>query len=314
MIHVLDTRQLDRPGIIAVTAVETGDGIALFDTGAESTFDHVVDELEKIGASTPDLRHVFLSHIHLDHAGAAWRFAEHGAQIYVHPRGAAHLIDPTKLINSATKIFGGEMKTLWGEIRPIPAGSVRVLEDNETVRLGQLEIRALSTPGHANHHHAYTWEDNLFGGDIAGVRIRNGPPVPPFVPPELDVTAWVESIDRLRRLELRQLYLPHFGKATGALSDHFDQLEKRVEGWANWFRDRLRADASEIDLRPEFAAKLADEVEQHGASKENARDYELADPSFMAVTAAIRYWRKKFPEEFEKNSPNMETSAHPDSK
>src|SRR6185369_4669703 len=106
MIHILDTLHLDRPGIIAVTALETSDGIALFDTGADSTFQNIASELRAAGFSPNDVRHVFLSHIHLDHAGAAWCFAEQGATIHVHPRGARHLVDPSKLMESATRIFG----------------------------------------------------------------------------------------------------------------------------------------------------------------------------------------------------------------
>src|SRR5207244_3211377 len=133
-----------------------------------------------------DVRHVFLSHIHFDHAGAAWRFAG-TATVYVHPRGAPHLIDPTKLVESATRIFGDDMERLWGKIAPVPAARVKILEDNEVVRVPPFEIRAIATPGHASHHHVYHWDDNIFGGDIAGVRIGNGPPIPPFVPPELHV-------------------------------------------------------------------------------------------------------------------------------
>ena len=106
MIHVLDTHQLGTSGIVAATAVETREGLVLFDTGPESTFDNVAAELGRIGFAPTDVRHVFLSHIHFDHAGAAWRFAKLGATIYVHPRGARHLIDPTKLIASAERIFG----------------------------------------------------------------------------------------------------------------------------------------------------------------------------------------------------------------
>ncbi|HMJ06090.1 MAG TPA: MBL fold metallo-hydrolase, partial [Chthoniobacterales bacterium] len=109
MVHSLDTLQLGRPGIIAATAVETEDGIVLFDTGPESTFANIVGALRGLGARPGDVRHVFLSHIHFDHAGAAWRFAELGARIYVHPRGAPHLLDPTRLIDSATRIFGEQM-------------------------------------------------------------------------------------------------------------------------------------------------------------------------------------------------------------
>src|SRR4030081_3263247 len=165
MVHVLDTQHLGRPGIIAATALETEDGILLFDTGPESTFQNVENELRKLGFDPRDVRHVFLSHIHFDHAGAAWRFAERNARIYVHPRGAPHLIDPAKLIESATRIFGDDMQRLWGKIAPVPAERVKIVQDNEVVRLGQFEIRAIETPGHASHHHAYHWDDNVFGSD-----------------------------------------------------------------------------------------------------------------------------------------------------
>ncbi|MDQ6655974.1 MAG: MBL fold metallo-hydrolase, partial [Verrucomicrobiota bacterium] len=164
MVHVLDTQQLGRRGIIAATAVESGDGLVLFDTGPESTFENVRAELTRLGAQINDVRHVFLSHIHFDHAGAAWRFAESGATIYVHPRGAPHLIDPSKVVASATRIFGGDMQKLWGEIAPISEGSVRILEDMDVVRVGSLQVRAIATPGHASHHHIYQWDDHVFGG------------------------------------------------------------------------------------------------------------------------------------------------------
>src|SRR6476660_5500832 len=200
-IHILDTRQLGRPGIVAATALETNDGIALFDTGPESTFDNVAAGIGKIGFAPQDVRHVFLSHIHFDHAGAAWRFAQLGATIYVHPRGAPHLINPEKLIASATRTFGDDMARLWGRIAPVPEHRVRILEDNDVVRLDSIEVRAIATPGHASHHHIYIWDDNLFGGDIAGVRIGAGPPIPPFVPPELHIESWLESIQKIRALK-----------------------------------------------------------------------------------------------------------------
>ncbi len=124
MIHVLDTQHLGRSGIVAATALETDDGIALFDTGPESTFDNVVAELRKAGFAAKDVRHIFLSHIHFDHAGAAWRFVSPSrtggsdATVYVHPRGAKHLIDPTKLVESARRIFGDDMERLWGKSDP----------------------------------------------------------------------------------------------------------------------------------------------------------------------------------------------------
>src|SRR5678816_928431 len=154
-VHVLDTKQLGRPGIIAATALETNNGLALFDTGPESTFANVAEQLQKRGFSINDVRHVFLSHIHFDHAGAAWRFAELGATIYVHPRGAPHLIDPTKLINSATRIYGDQMEKLWGRFASISEERIKILNDLDVVRVDPFELRAIETPGHASHHNVY---------------------------------------------------------------------------------------------------------------------------------------------------------------
>ncbi len=295
--HVLDTEHLGRPGIIAATALETNDGIALFDTGADATFTHIAASMRAAGFSPNDVRHVFLSHIHLDHAGAAWRFAELGATIYVHPRGARHLLDPSRLMESATRIFGDKMERLWGEMRPIAEDRLRVTEDNAILRAGQFEVRALATPGHASHHNVYQWDDNLFGGDVAGVQLDGGPAIPPFVPPELHIESWLESIDRMRALKLTRLYLPHFGLVSGSIAGHFDALEERVRRWADWFRDALRKGRSEEELVPEFARYEARDILESGAPQERLADYEQADPSFMAVTAASRYWQKFHPDE-----------------
>jgi glyoxylase-like metal-dependent hydrolase (beta-lactamase superfamily II) len=301
-IHILDTRQLGHAGIVAATALETEDGIALFDTGAESTFNNVVVDLRKAGFEAKDVRHVFLSHIHFDHAGAAWRFAGPsrtggiGARVYVHPRGAPHLIDPTKLIESATRIFGDDMQRLWGTIAAVPAEQVTVLQDNEVVRVPPFEIRAIATPGHASHHHVYHWEDNVFGGDIAGVRIGNGPPIPPFVPPELEVEAWRESITKIRKLNAKNLYLPHFGKIAGPISEHLDLLDERVAKWSEWFRKKIQSGANEEQLRSEFATLEHSEIDATLPGSGLVTLYEAADPSYMAVSAAIRYWKKFHPE------------------
>ena len=291
-IHVLDTRQLGHAGIVAATALETNDGIALFDTGPESTFDNVIADLRKTGFEAKDVRHVFLSHIHFDHAGAAWRFAELGAMVYVHPRGAPHLIDPTKLVESATRIFGNDMNRLWGKIAAVPKERVKILEDNDLVRIAPFEIRAIATPGHASHHHVYHWDNDVFGGDIAGVRIGKGPPIPPFVPPELHVESWRESIAKIRKLKPTNLYLPHFGKVADSISEHLDVLDERVARWSQWFRARIRAGDDEAKLRSTFAELEHSELRKDGASQNEVDGYEAADPSYMAPPAAIRYWNK----------------------
>jgi glyoxylase-like metal-dependent hydrolase (beta-lactamase superfamily II) len=297
VIHILDTRHLGRAGIIASTALETNDGLVLFDTGPESTFENLSAELRKIGFAAEEVRHVFLSHIHFDHAGAAWRFAELGATIYVHPRGAPHLIDPAKLIASATRLYGDDMERLWGRIAPVPEERVRILQDSDVVRVAPFELRAIATPGHASHHHVYHWDDNIFGGDVAGVRLGGGPPAPPFVPPELDIEAWQESIEKIRAFNPAKLFLPHFGLVKGPISAHLDELGKRVHRWSVWFRDRIRAGQDEQQMTQAFARDVAEELRAAGATEEETLDYEYADPSFMAVSAAVRYWRKHHPEQ-----------------
>ena len=295
MIHILDTRQLGYSGIIAATALETSEGIALFDTGPESTFNNIIADLGKAGFSAEDVRHVFISHIHFDHAGAAWRFAELGATIYVHPRGAPHLIEPARLVESATRIFGDNMERLWGRIAPVSADRVRIVEDNEVVRVSPFEIRAIATPGHASHHHVYHWDDALFGGDIAGVRIGNGPPIPPFVPPELHIESWRESIANIRKLNPAKLYLPHFGLVDHSVAEHLDALDERVAYWAEWFHQKIMSGADEQQLIPEFAEYEHADLRAGGATETDAQGYEAADPSYMAVPAAIRYWKKYHP-------------------
>ena len=302
MVHVIDTRHLGRAGIVAATVLETDDGLALFDTGPESTFDNVVAGLGQVGFDAEDVRHVFLSHIHFDHAGAAWRFGasragRKGATVYLHSRGVPHLIDPAKLIKSATRIFGDDMQRLWGKIAAVPGDRVKIVQDNEVVRVGQFEVHVIETPGHASHHHIYHWDDNVFGGDIAGVRIGAGPPIPPFVPPELHIESWLESIHKIRALNCARLYLPHFGKIDYSVPDHLDALEKRVSCWSEWFRDKIQDGLDEPRLISEFAEYEHIDLQAWGATQDDVQGYETADPSYMAVAAAIRYWKKYHPKE-----------------
>jgi glyoxylase-like metal-dependent hydrolase (beta-lactamase superfamily II) len=189
------------------------------------------------------------------------------------------------------------MERLWGKIGPVPKERVRILEDNEIVRVPPFEIRAIATPGHASHHHVYHWDDNVFGGDIAGVRIGNGSAIPPFVPPELHVESWRESIAKIRNLNPANLYLPHFGRTTGPVLEHLDLLDERVVRWSEWFRERIFNGDDESKLRSSFAELEHSELLRDGASQNDVDGYEAADPSYMAVGASIRYWKKFHPEE-----------------
>ena len=197
----IDTLDLDFQGMsrsIASYLLEGPGGYVLIETGPMSTLDTLRRRLDERGLTPDDIRHLFVTHIHLDHAGAAGWWARQGAQIYVHPAGAPHLVDPSKLWRSAGRIYGDQMEILWGHILPAPAEQVTTIADGETIEVAGLSLMALDTPGHAGHHHVYRLEDIAFTGDAAGVRISGSPWVSlPAPPPEFNRELWEKSLDRL---------------------------------------------------------------------------------------------------------------------
>ncbi|MER3481474.1 MAG: MBL fold hydrolase [Meiothermus sp.] len=291
----MDLRHQATERVIGVYLIETTDGPALVDCGPTVSIPELRRGLADRGLTLTDVHHLLLTHIHLDHAGAAWRFARHGARIYAHPLGAPHLIDPSKLWASATRIYGDQTEPLWGRAEPIPPEQVVVLEDNQTVRFGPLEIQALETPGHAPHHLAYRVEDAVFTGDVAGVRIGPGPVLPPCPPPDIHVEQWQRSIARLRDLSPARLYLTHFGPYTD-VREHLDQLEAKLLEYAGWIRDRLRQGLSQEQIVPQFEQMLNGDLERFGLDQEGLADYEKADPAWMSVAGLSRYWQKHHPE------------------
>ena len=301
MIHIVDTRHLNRPRIIASAVLDLGPGhgLAMVDCGPDSVFENLCGGIRALGRDPGEVKHLLLTHIHLDHAGGAWRWArDFGTTVHVHPRGAPHLLDPAKLLASATRIYGDRMGRLWGGIEPIPAGLLKTVEDNEVVSLGgDVDITALATPGHAPHHHAW-WlgaENTLFAGDVAGVVIGDGPVVPPCPPPDIDVETWRASLERLRGMNLRDVYVTHFGKLDNP-ARRLLELEERLLAWSGWMLKHLREGREEAGLVPDFEAFVADELRSKGLGEEAIQDYEQADPAFMSVAGLGRYWRKHHPE------------------
>lgn len=295
MIHTLDLH--DRaPRVIASFLLETSQGPVLFETGPESRFSVLLDGLNSLGYAASDIKHVFVTHIHLDHAGAAWRFAELGSTIYVHPRGAPHLVDPSKLWASATRIYGDKMEELWGQMGYVPEAQVEILQDGDTVKMGGTVVQALETPGHANHHHAFLIGDALIGGDVTGVKIGRGPVLPPCPPPEIHIEVWRESIAKVRALRLGKIYLTHFGE-TENVGPHLDALEAKLVEWADWMKARLKAGLPREQIVLEFEAYVAATLRSAGLSEEEVQEYEFADPSWMSVDGLVRYWNKYHPQE-----------------
>ena len=150
--NIIDLKFLGLERAIAVFLVETSIGPILIETGPHSSLPKLKSGLSKLGYELKDIKHVLLTHIHLDHAGAAWAFAEQGAKIHLHPRGYRHLNEPSKLLESARRIYKDQMDSLWGSIKPIPEDNLLTVEDGEVLTFGDVSIKAMHTPGHAQHH------------------------------------------------------------------------------------------------------------------------------------------------------------------
>lgn len=300
-IHTLDLGFLGIENAIAAFVVEGPGGLALVETGPASTLPHLEAALQKNGWQIADFQNVFLSHIHFDHAGAAWAFAEKGAKIYVHPKGLPHLAAPEKLYNSARMIYGEQMDTLWGPMLPIPENQLVAPSHGEVVEACGLKFTAWYTPGHAVHHIAWTVHDArqtadgnsvLFTGDVAGVKIDDGPVVPPCPPPDINVEDWQASIQILKNLPAETLYLTHFGKIIDK-NAHLAALERRLLAWANWMKPFAEQQTPPEAVVPLFEKYVADELAAEGVDEAGLKRYEAANPAFMSVAGLLRYWKKK---------------------
>lgn len=216
------------PGVIAATTLESAGELALIETGPDSCREALVKSLNAHGITVADVRKVFVTHIHLDHAGGAGWWAQQGADVFVHERGAPHLIDPTRLVESATRIYGDQMQSLWGDILPAPKEKVHPLNDGAVVAVGDCKITAWDTPGHARHHLCYTTEGICFTGDVAGMRLENTSYLSvTSAPPQFEPEAYLTSIDRLLAAELNELRLTHYGRVTD-VSSHLKRYRQRL--------------------------------------------------------------------------------------
>jgi glyoxylase-like metal-dependent hydrolase (beta-lactamase superfamily II) len=222
-IDTIDLHFQDQPGLIAAYVLRSDGECALIETGPGSCHAALIEGLHRLGLKPVDIRKVFVTHIHLDHSGAAGWWAQQGAQVFVHVKGAPHLINPAKLIESASRIYGDRMQTLWGDILPAPAERVTVLGDGNRVRVGEIEIEAWDTPGHARHHLAFAVSDICFTGDVAGMVVPGCDYLSvTAAPPQFELQPYLESIARLRAAAFRRLYLTHFGP----IDDHATHLDR----------------------------------------------------------------------------------------
>ena len=293
----LDLHFQDRPRTIASYLWPHADGAALIETGPGSTFPRLQTQLADRGLTPADISEVLLTHIHLDHAGAAGHLARHGATIYAHHVGIPHLSDPANLLASAERIYGNDMDRLWGDMHPVPEDQLVALDDEDTVPLGDREALALDTPGHASHHMSYVIGDVCFSGDVGGVRLPGEEYVElPLAPPEVRLGHWRESLARLRaaidRHDASHLAPTHFG-IYDDVSAHLDRLEGVIDAAEAWTADTLPDFAEDEEaLREAVTEWMHTLAAANGVDEETWESYELANPSWMAALGLRRYWKK----------------------
>lgn len=292
MITTIDLRFLGIPNSIAAYLIETEAGPILIETGPHSTLHHLEVGLAEKGYTTKDIQHVFLTHIHLDHAGCAWHFAQQGAKIYVHPKGYRHLASPEKLMASAAMIYKDKMDLLWGQMNPIADTQLEAMEDLQIVEIGGVKLQAHYTPGHAVHHIAWQVGAALFAGDVAGVKISNGPVMPPCPPPDIHVEDWLTSISRMKKLDLEELYLTHYGKVSNTLA-HLESLEQVIRDWADWIKPHYDAQTEQQLVVPQFQKYVVENLKGAGVDEKGLAQYEAANPAWMSVAGLYRYWKIK---------------------
>lgn len=290
--QLIDTHYLNVDRAIGCFLLESTDGYVLIETGPNSAFSTLKKTLADKGVSVRDVKHVFLTHIHLDHAGNAWVFAKEGATIYVHPFGYPHMKDPAKLLASAKQVYGDDMEKTWGTLAPIPAHRLRAVEDKERIQIGELSLTAHHTPGHASHHICWQWQDVLFAGDVAGIRIHGGPAVPPCPPPDVSIERWLDSVRLLQELSPAALHLTHYGTVHD-VDHHLTELVARLHRYAAWVKQGMDNQKSKEAMCTSFVAYVEEEYKAVGLSKADTLRYHTATPPALAVTGLMRYWRKK---------------------
>jgi glyoxylase-like metal-dependent hydrolase (beta-lactamase superfamily II) len=268
------------PRMIASYLVVDGDEAALVEAGPASTLDALLAGIRAAGVDPADVTTILPTHVHLDHAAGAGALLRHmpRARVGVHPLGAAHLADPSRLLASATRIYGDRMDELWGTMLPVPADRLDVLADGAAVRVGRRTLVAVDTPGHARHHLAFHDADAglVFTGDVAGIRLPGSPFVlPPTPPPEFEPERWHHSIARLRALRPATLLPTHFGAAHDP-ERHLDELAARVADWTAWATARVAAGDDVAALARGLAEKSACEIAAATGDPPMAARYEAA--------------------------------------
>ena len=293
----VDLDFLGIPEIIATAVIEGPAGVALVDPGPSTTLGNLRAALDRKGISVKDVRQILVTHIHLDHAGAVGTLVRENPaiEVFVHERGARHMIDPAKLLASAERLYGADMDRLWGDFLPVPEGRIRALQGEERISAGGRDLHVAYTPGHASHHVSYFDPASrvAFVGDTAGIRRGSGLCVmPPTPPPDVDLEAWQLSADRILAWDPDTLFLTHFGPFHGARL-HFTDLADRLALWSRTVQRLLADPALDAGGRLQAFVREAMLELRRQVGEVEAEKYSRAGRLDYSWQGLARYWTKK---------------------
>lgn len=281
--------------VIGTAVLEGPSGLTLIDPGPTSCLPALESALADQGRKLADVTTVLLTHIHLDHAGATGTLLHRlpRAVVYVHERGAPHLIDPSRLLASATRLYGANMHRFWGEFVAAPPERVRALSGGEQLDLAGRALEVAYTPGHASHHVSYfdTTAGVAYVGDTAGIRVVPGYIKAPTPPPDIDLELWEGSLQRIEAWRPTRLVLTHFG-AVDDVADHLRQFRSVLDRQSALVRETLAADGTDEERIQRFVTVMRDDA-QRQLSAEDAAATEAAAAFDQLWQGLARYWRKK---------------------
>ena len=292
--HLIDLRFLGHANRIAAGVIRTPAGALVVDPGPASCLPALLGGLAEIGLTPRDLHGLLLTHIHLDHGGAAGTLAREypHVKVYVHARGAPHLSDPARLLASTARLYGDQMDRLWGEFAAVPAANLVVPADGDVLDLGGALFDVAYTPGHASHHACFRDRRSgvVYAGDTGGIRVGPSPYVlPPTPPPDIDVRAWQASIARLRTWEPAGVFVAHFGLHRDA-GAHFDALSRELDAWDELAGMIMAGEPAEARM-PRFVASVCERVRQRVSAQE-VQAYRASISLEDCWNGLERYWTK----------------------
>jgi glyoxylase-like metal-dependent hydrolase (beta-lactamase superfamily II) len=291
----LDLNFLGMRRVIGSAVLEGPSGLAVIDPGPTSCLASLESGLADAGYRLDAIRHILLTHIHLDHAGATGTLLQRLPQAvaYVHERGAPHLIDPTKLLASAGRLYGANMDRFWGEFKAVPAERLRVLAGGEKVDLAGRTLDVRYTPGHASHHVSYfdMTDGVAYVGDTGGIRVVGEYIKAPTPPPDIDLELWEASLQTIEAWHPKALVLTHFGKVTD-VADHLRNFRGVLSRQAALVRETLASEGTDEERIRRFVEDMRADARRRLAP-EDAASTEAAAAFDQLWQGLARYWRKK---------------------